>query len=155
MISGMLVLSLFGYKKISREIYKHKLMKECPVIEIPVIDIKAPVLEGIDSESLKVSAGHFTGTGSAGNGNYCIAGHNSTIYAEIFNNLDQISIGDEIYLTDNDKNRTRYVYTVTAYDIVSPCSAEVLNDFGDNRLTVISCTDDGNFRQVVTGILKN
>ena len=31
----------------------------------------------------------------------------------------------------------------------------VLNDFGDDRLTVISCTDDGKQRQVVVGILKN
>jgi sortase A len=30
----------------------------------------------------------------------------------------------------------------------------VLNDYGDDRLTVISCTDDGTQRQVVVGILK-
>ncbi|WP_443724142.1 sortase domain-containing protein, partial [Ruminococcus sp.] len=67
---------------------------------------------------------------------------------------DQIQIGDEMYLIDNDENRTRYTYIVTEYQIVDPSSVEVLEDYGDNRLTVISCTDDGENRQVVTGILE-
>ncbi|MBP5361498.1 MAG: sortase [Ruminococcus sp.] len=89
-----------------------------------------------------------------GKGNFCICGHNSTIYAEIFNDLDQIQIGDEMYLVDNDANRTKYLYIVTEYKTVEPNQVEVLNDYGDNRLTVISCTDDGKQRQVVVGILK-
>ena len=118
------------------------------------MNIRVPVLEGTDSKSLQVSAGHFPGTGGLGEGNYCIAGHNSTIYAEIFNDLDQIQIGDEMYLIDNDENRTRYTYIVAEYQIVDPSSVEVLEDYGDDRLTVISCTDDGEYRQVVTGMLE-
>ena len=45
-------------------------------------------------------------------------------------------------------------YIVNEYNIVDPHSVEVLRDYGDNRLTVISCTDDGEYRQVVVGILK-
>lgn len=131
-----------------------KLLKENVVFEIPNLDIKVPVLEGTDNETLAVSAGHFPDTGSVGHGNYCIAGHNSTIYAEIFNALDQIRIGDKMYLTDNDTNRTKYTYVVTEYNIVDPHSVEVLNDYGDDRLTVISCTDDGEYRQVVVGKLE-
>ena len=112
------------------------------------MQIKVPVLEGTDSKALQVSAGHFEGTGSLGHGNYCIAGHNSTVYAEIFNDLDQIQIGDEMYLINNDEKRTRYTYVVTEYNIVAPQSVEVLDDYGDDRLTVISCTDDGKQRQV-------
>ena len=126
-VIGFGVLAFYGYRKISREIYLR----------------------------LQVSAGHFEGTGALGKGNYCIAGHNSTIYAEIFNDLDQIQIGDEMYLVDIDKNRTRYKYVVTEYKTVEPSDTWVLNDFGDDRLTVISCTDDGKQRQVVVGILKN
>ena len=153
-VCGVSVLSLFAYKKISRELYLRKLLKENIVFEIPSLDIKVPVLEGTDSKALQVSAGHFEGTGSLGHGNYCIAGHNSTIYAEIFNDLDQIQIGDEMYLIDTDEKRTQYTYVVTEYKIVNPHAVEVLNDYGDNRLTVISCTDDGEYRQVVIGILK-
>jgi len=148
------ILSFYGYRKISRELYLRKLLNDNINFEIPRLNIKVPVLEGTDSESLQVSAGHFEGTGSLGKGNYCIAGHNSTIYAEIFNDLDQIKIGDEMYLIDNDKNLTKYLYIVTEYKVVEPKQVEVLNDYGDNRLTVISCTDDGTQRQVVVGILK-
>lgn len=153
-ICGVSILSLFAYRKISRELYLRNLLSDNINFEIPRLDIKVPVLEGTDSKSLQVSAGHFEGTGSPGCGNYCIAGHNSTIYAEIFNDLDQIQIGDEMYLIDTDENRTKYTYIVTEYKTVEPSDTWILNDFDDNRLTVISCTDDGTQRQVVVGILK-
>ena len=148
------ILSFYGYRKISRELYLRKLLDNNINFEIPRLNIKVPVLEGTDSKALQVSAGHFEGTGALGNGNYCIAGHNSTIYAEIFNGLDQIQIGDEMYLVDTDEQRTRYTYIVTEYKTVEPSDTWVLNDYGDDRLTVISCTDDGTQRQVVVGILK-
>ncbi len=59
-----------------------------------------------------------------------------------------------MYLIDNDSDRTKYTYIVTEYNIVEPDAVEVLDDYGDDRLTVISCTDDGEYRQVVVGILK-
>ena len=153
MICGVSILFLFAYRKISRELYLRKLLDSNINFEVPRLNIKVPVLEGTDSKALQVSAGHFEGTGALGTGNYCIAGHNSTIYAEIFNDLDQIQIGDEMYLVDIDENRTRYLYIVTEYRTVEPDDTWVLNDFGDDRLTVISCTDDGTQRQVVVGIL--
>ena len=148
------ILGFYGYRKISRELYLRRLLNENINFEIPRLNVKVPVLEGTDSKALQVSAGHFEGTGALGKGNYCIAGHNSTIYAEIFNDLDQIQTGDEMYLIDVDENRTRYCYIVTEYKIVEPKQVEVLDDYGDDRLTVISCTDDGTMRQVVVGMLK-
>ena len=153
-VIGVGVLSVYGYRKISREIYLRRLLKDNINFEIPCLDIKVPVLEGTGSKQLQVSAGHFEGTGALGKGNYCICGHNSTVYAEIFNDLDKIKIGDKMYLADIDEKRTKYEYIVTEYSIVEPDNVSVLNDFGDNRLTVISCTDDGKQRQVVVGQLK-
>ena len=143
LVCGIGVLSVYGYKKISRELYLRKLLDNNINFEIPRLNIKVPVLESTDSKALQVSAGHFESTGALGKGNYCIAGHNSTIYAEIFNDLDRIQIGDEMYLVDTDEKRTHYLYIVTEYKTVEPNDTWVLNDFGDNRLTVISCTDDG------------
>ena len=148
------ILSFYGYRKISRELYLRKMLKENINFEIPSLEIKVPVLEGTGSKQLQVSAGHFEGTGELGKGNYCICGHNSTVYAGIFNDLDNIKNGDEMYLIDNDENRTRYKYIVTEYKTVEPNDTWVLNDYGDDRLTVISCTDDGKQRQVVVGILS-
>lgn len=86
------ILSFYGYRKISRELYLRKLLNDNINFEIPRLNIKVPVLEGTSSKQLQVSAGHFEDTGALGKGNFCICGHNSTIYAEIFNDLDQIQI---------------------------------------------------------------
>ncbi len=153
-VCGLAVLSFFAVRKIRHELYVRKLLKENINFEIPSLHIRIPVVEGTDDQSLQVSAGHFEGTGGLGSGNYCIAGHNSVIYDEVFNDLDQIQIGDEMYLVDNDENRTKYLYVVTEYKIVEPNQVDILRDFGDTRITVVSCTDDGSQRQVVVGTYK-
>ena len=150
-IIGLSVLSIFAYKHISRELYKQKLLNECVVFEIPELDIKVPVMDGTDNEVLSVAAGHFPETGRVGFGNYCIAGHSSTIYAEIFNDLKNIEIGAELYLYDNDTNKTCYTYEVTEKFIVNPEETWILGDFEDNRITIVTCTDDGTQRMVVVG----
>lgn len=136
-LCGLGVLGVFTFKKISRELYMRRLLSENIVFEIPDLKIKVPVLEGTGNKELQVSAGHFEGCGAPGRGNYCIAGHNSTIYAEIFNDLDKVRTGDTMYLTDTDDERTRYTYEVTEYLIVSPDNTGILKDFGDDRITVI------------------
>ena len=54
-ILGISILSVFGYKKISREIYLRKLLKENIIFEIPNLNIRIPVLEGTDNKKLAVS----------------------------------------------------------------------------------------------------
>lgn len=154
MLMGIAVLGVFGWKRISREIEKQRLLDTCVVLEIPDLNVKAPVMDGTEHEVLSKAAGHFPGTGALGEGNYCIAGHNSTIYAEIFNEMKHIEIGMEMYLYDNDADRTQYTYIVTKNFIVEPSETWVLEDFGDDRLTIVTCTDDGTQRQIVVGELK-
>jgi len=60
-VLGVGVLSFYGYRKISRELYLRKLLKENINFEIPSLDIKVPVLEGTGTKQLQVSAGHFEG----------------------------------------------------------------------------------------------
>ncbi|MDE5884170.1 MAG: class D sortase [Oscillospiraceae bacterium] len=149
-IIGITILGFYGVRKICREIQRQKLFKESVVVEIADIAIKAPVLEGTDNETLSRATGHFTGTGEVGSGNYCIAGHSSTIYKEYFNNLKNIELGMEISLYDKEKKC--YTYTVTENFIVEPNETWILNDFEDDRITIVTCTDDGTQRQVVVGI---
>lgn len=153
-LMGATIFIIFGWKRISREIEKQRLLKECIVLEIPELGIKAPVMDGTEHEVLSKAAGHFPGTGALGKGNYCIAGHSSTIYAEIFNEMKHIELGMELHLYDNDKNRTKYTYIVTKDFIVDPNETWVLEDFGDDRLTIVTCTDDGTQRQIVVGMLQ-
>ncbi|MDE6784376.1 MAG: class D sortase [Ruminococcus sp.] len=126
------------------------MFKENVVIEIPELKIKAPVLEGTDNEILAKAVGHFIGTGDTGSGNYCIAGHSSTIYKEYFNNLKNAELGMEIALYDKEKNR--YTYTITEHFIVEPSETWVLNDFDDDRVTLVTCTDDGTQRHIIVGL---
>lgn len=150
-LTGFGILSFFGVRKICREVHKYKLMKENAVIEISSVGIKAPVLEGTDKEILREGAGHFTDTGGFGKGNYCIAAHSSVIYKEYFNSLKKVDIGTEILLYDKDKNK--YRYKVSEKFIVEPDETWILKDFGDDRVTLITCTDDGTQRLVVVGLL--
>ncbi len=46
------------------------------------------------------------------------------------------------------------VYAVSKCNIINPKNTSVLDNFGDDRLTVITCTNDGKNRQVVIGKLK-
>ncbi|MDE6730663.1 MAG: class D sortase [Oscillospiraceae bacterium] len=149
-IIGMSILGFYGIRKICREIQRQKLLKENVVVEIADIAIKAPVLEGTENEILSRATGHFPGTGEVGSGNYCIAGHSSTIYKEYFNNLKNIELGMEILLYDKEKKC--YTYTVTENFIVEPNETWILDDFEDDRITIVTCTDDGTQRQVVVGI---
>lgn len=150
--TGLSILGFFGIRKIYREYQKQKLMRDNPVVEIADLKIKAPILEGTDNDVLSKAAGHFLGTGDFGEGNYCIAGHSSALYKEYFNNLKDVELGMTIRLYDKDKKT--YLYTITEYFIVEPNETWVLDDFGDNRITIITCTDDGTQRQVVVGVLK-
>lgn len=45
-----------------------------------------------------------------------------------------------------------YTYTVSEKFIIDPNEIWVLNDFGDDRVTNITCTDDGTQRLTVIGI---
>lgn len=148
-IVGLSVLSVFACRKIRRELNLRKLLRENVVIEIPELNIKAPVLEGVGNNVLRQAAGHFENTGDVGKGNYCIAGHSSVIYKEFFNNLKNVQTGMEIQLYDKSKNCCTYI--VTDSFIVNPDETWILNDFKDVRVTIVTCTDDGTQRQVVVG----
>ncbi|MDE6520107.1 MAG: class D sortase [Ruminococcus sp.] len=149
-IIGTSVIGFYGIRKIYREINRQIMFKENVVVEIDALKIKAPVLEGTDNKTLAKAVGHFIGTGDTGSGNYCIAGHSSTIYKEYFNNLKNVELGMEISLYDKEKKC--YTYTVTEHFIVEPNETWVLDDFGDDRVTIITCTDDGTQRHVVVGL---
>ncbi|MBQ4466275.1 MAG: class D sortase [Oscillospiraceae bacterium] len=152
MAVGIGILSFYAVRRIRRDLHRKALMETNVVIEIPELSIKAPVLEGTDQSVLHEGVGHFTGTGAVGEGNYCIAGHSSTLYKEYFNNLKNVQNGMEIRLYRVDK--TSEIYTVEDSFIVDPDETWILEDFDDTRVTLVTCTDDGSQRLVVVGELE-
>ena len=151
-LAGFGILSFLGIRRISRDLHRSRLMRENTVIEIPDLHIKAPVLEGVEQSVLAETAGHFPGKGSIGSGNYCIAAHSSVLYKEYFNNLKNARDGMEVMLYRQKSDRA--VYRITEMKIVDPHEVSVLDDTGDDRVTLITCTDDGTQRLVVTGMLQ-
>lgn len=120
------------------------------VLEIPSLSIKAPVLEGVDYETLAVAVGHFPSTGKVGEGNFCVAGHSVSPYACIFDNLHNVKLDIPVYLYDAEG--TKFTYWVTDYFTVLPSEVWVLNDFGDDRLTMVTCDDKGDTRLIVVAL---
>ena len=146
MLIGGSILSVMVFRRIRRDIQRQKLMDTNVVIEIPDLRLKAPVLEGTEQEILAQAVGHFPETGSVGKGNYCIAGHSSPIYKEYFNCLKEAQNGMLLYLYDVDKNKS--IYEISEHFIVNPDETWILDDFNDDRVTLVTCTDDGSQRLI-------
>jgi sortase A len=103
---------------------------------IPDIGVDKIVVQGVSLEDLKHGPGHYPDTPMPGQpGNVAIAGHRTT-YGAPFNRINELENGDEIQVTTA---QGTFVYAVMGQQIVSPSQVEVLNNQGDNRLTLTAC----------------
>lgn len=121
-------------------------------IEIPRIGITRTVVEGISIHELARGPGHYPSSPLPGQkGNVAIAGHRTT-YGQPFHNIDKLQVGDQI-LTQTVQGS--FVYEVTGTEIVKPKDVRVLEDQGDNRITLIACHPKYSLKEriVVTGKL--
>ncbi len=131
-------------------------------INIPAIDMSRHIVEGVARPDLRKGPGHYSTSPLPGQpGNAAIAGHRTT-YGSPFGDLDLLEPGDEILVTTLQGN---FVYEVMpqpndegdeiGHFIVSPNQVEILQDFGDNRLTLTACHPKYSARQriVVTALL--
>ena len=114
------------------------------VIEIPEIGLEKHVVEGVSVADLKKGPGHYPESPLPGQeGNAAIAGHRTT-YGAPFNRIDELEQGDEIFVQTL---QGRFRYVVKEQQIVSPSQVEVLEDKGDNRLTLTACHPKYSARQ--------
>ncbi len=105
-------------------------------IEIPKIGIIRTVVEGVTVPQLARGPGHYPESPLPGQkGNVAIAGHRTT-YGQPFHNVDKLEPGDQI-LTKTVQGE--FVYEVEGLEIVKPNEVRVLEDRGDNRMTLIAC----------------
>ncbi len=113
-------------------------------IRIPAIEVDKIVVEGVGVSDLKRGPGHYPGSPLPGQpGNSAIAGHRTT-YGAPFNRLDELEAGDEILVTTAQGS---FTYEVREQLVVSPDQVEVLDDFGDDRLTLTACHPKYSARQ--------
>ena len=113
-------------------------------LNIPDIGVDKIVIEGVALGDLKRGPGHYPETPLPGQpGNAAIAGHRTT-YGAPFNRINELDRGDEILVTTV---QGAFRYEVSDQLIVSPSEVGVLDDFGDNRLTLTACHPKYSARQ--------
>ncbi|MDP3186514.1 MAG: class D sortase [Anaerolineales bacterium] len=105
-------------------------------IQIPSIQVDAPVVQGDGWDQLKKGVGQYIGSANPGQtGNIVLSGHND-VYGEVFKRLDELEPGNTIIIFTINR---QYVYVVSGSQIVEPTQVEVMAPTSDPTLTLISC----------------
>lgn len=125
--------------------------KVCAKLNIPIINLETYVLEEYSKQALLTSVTKFYGGEPNKVGNFCIAGHNYGP-TNMFQNIKKLKVKDEIFLTDTNGNRFKYLI----YDMytVLPNETRCLSQKTDGKteLTLITCTPDSERRIIVKAI---
>lgn len=122
-------------------------------IAIPDVGINLPIVKGVSDDNLLVGAATMKPGQEMGVGNYTLASHYSDAYNEtlLFAPLVRASAGMKIYLTDLNKV---YTYEITSVTLVEPTAVEVLDETGENIITLVTCNDlSATKRRIVRGKL--
>ena len=117
------------------------------IIEIEAIDIRYPVLEGTGNSQIKYAIGHMPETAGLGEkGNCVLCGHNGSRNGIFFTNLNKLSVGDKVKITD--KNGEIHMYEVTDTYIIDPYDNTVKKQSDEEILTLLTCANKGTKRFV-------
>ncbi len=122
-------------------------------IKIPAISSDLLLLEGSSTKQLNWGAGHVTGTAMPGEaGNCAIAAHRNYTFGSYFSRLDEVGIGNDIFVT---YKGTTYKYRVSEIFTITPDEVWVLGTDGSAIITLITCHPKGSNTQrlIVRGVL--
>lgn len=118
-------------------------------IEIPKIELKADISEGVEQDILNLFVGHFNET-ALWNGNVGLAAHNRGYNVNYFNRLKELETGDEIIYIYQGKCRK---YKVNYTEVIKETDWRNLCETSDNRITLITCVEDEpEFRRCVQAV---
>lgn len=117
-------------------------------IEIPVINLKYPVLEKVTKKSIETSVAFLYGAGLNQPGNSVIIGHNYR-NGLFFSNNKKLNVGDKIYITDN--SGTKLTYTIyNKFETTPEDTSFYQRDTGGKpEVTLSTCTDDSKARLII------
>ncbi len=105
-------------------------------IQIPSLNVDAPVVQGDGWEQLKKGVAQHIGSADPGqNGNVVLSAHND-VYGELFRFLDKLQPGDQVILYTQQR---QYTYVVDRTVLVKPTQVEVMAPTVDSTVTLISC----------------
>lgn len=122
-------------------------------IAVPSVAINIPIFRGLDNANLLYGAGTLDPNQQMGKGNYALASHRSSNPQLLFTPLENLSLGDKIYLVDLENV---YTYKATFKEKVAPTETQLLNiQEGKSLVTLITCGDmNAVTRLVVQGELE-
>ena len=113
-------------------------------ITIPKIDLNLPIYEGTGADVLTHGIGHLSETSYPLGGestHSALSGHRGLAEAELFTNLDKLTLGDRFYLHILDET---LAYQVDQILTVEPDQVEALDVVeGEDLCTLITCTPMG------------
>jgi sortase A len=126
-------------------------LTELGSLEIPKLNINAPLLEGITLNTLNHGPGHWPGTALPGHvGNVVIGGHR-TSHSRPFRHIDQLVPGDEVILTTPEG---RFVYKVTGTQIVKPNAMWIVDQQPTYTATLFACHPVGSTKERIVVFLE-
>jgi len=118
------------------------------IIEIPKINIKYPIIDHTNEETMKVCITKFWGPQANEIGNYTIAGHNNKD-GTMFGKTKYLQIGDRIKLTNLKNETVEYeifkIYSIDPDDVSCVESVEAET----REITLITCTN-GHKNRLIT-----
>lgn len=121
-------------------------------IEIPTIELIAPIEETVEKEVMNRSVGHFSNT-SKWDGNIGLGAHNRGYQVNYFANIKKLKRGDIINYIYNSKKRQ---YEVTNIVIIKDTDWSYLENTEENKITLITCVEnEPKYRRCIQGTEKS
>lgn len=113
-------------------------------INIPKIHVELPVYHTTDTDVLEHGVGHLEGTSVpiGGESTHCVlSGHTGLPSMKIFDNLDQLEVGDYFVISVLGED---HAYRVTSVEVVLPDETDSLViEQGRDLCTLVTCTPYG------------
>ena len=110
-------------------------------IEIPVLDLKLPIMADWDNEKMKISPCKYYG--SIYTNNLVLCSHS---YDKLFGNIETLQQKDKVIITDMYNNK--FIYEVELIEVLKPNDIEEMIE-SDFDLTLYTCTKDNQDRVTV------
>ena len=106
-------------------------------IEIPSINLSAPIAEGTDNNTLNTKVGHFVDS-AIESGNIGLAGHNRGYEYNFFQDLKKLKKEDQIIYTHESFKK---IYIVDKIEIIENSDWSYLKESEKNIITLITCIE--------------
>lgn len=107
-------------------------------IEIPSINLSAPIAEGTDNNTLNTKVGHFVDS-AIESGNIGLAGHNRGYEYNFFQDLKKLKKEDQIIYTHESFKK---IYIVDKIEIIENSDWSYLKESEKNIITLITCIEN-------------